>query len=176
LGELAAAEATAAVWDEAFWPLASGTWTRGDEDAWRLGSLTKLWACPGLRLGYVVAPDPAAAARIVARQPRWAVNGLALGVVEPLLEDADLPGWARGVRHLRAHLAAALGGLGFDVAPTAANWVLVHSPRPLRDELAVHGVVVRDCTSFGLPGTFRVALPRPDQLNAVITAFTALRA
>ena len=54
--------------------------------------------------------------------------------------------------------------------------MLVRSSRPLRDELAAHGVVVRDCTSFGLPGTFRVALPRPDQLNAVITAFTAIRA
>ena len=52
---------TPAVWDEAFWPLATGTWTRGDDAAWRLGSLTKLWACPGLRLGYVIAPDAAPA-------------------------------------------------------------------------------------------------------------------
>ena len=56
LGQLAAAADVAAVWDEAFWPLATGTWTRGDDTAWRLGSLTKLWACPGLRLGYVIAP------------------------------------------------------------------------------------------------------------------------
>src|SRR4051812_44139684 len=30
-GLLADPAATAAVWDEAFWPLATGTWTRGDE-------------------------------------------------------------------------------------------------------------------------------------------------
>ena len=35
--------------------------------AWRVGSLTKLWGCPGLRLGYVIAPDGDAAAR--ARRP-----------------------------------------------------------------------------------------------------------
>jgi threonine-phosphate decarboxylase len=175
-GELAAAADVAAVWDEAFWPLATGTWTRGDDDAWRLGSLTKLWACPGLRLGYAVAPDHDAAARVRARQPRWAVNGLAVAVLEALLDDCDLPGWARGVRHLREHLAAALGELGVDVAATEANWLLVRSGRPLRDELARHGVLVRDCASFGLPGTYRVALPRPEQLNAVLAAFTAVAA
>jgi histidinol-phosphate/aromatic aminotransferase/cobyric acid decarboxylase-like protein len=176
LGALAAEHERAMVWDEAFWPLATGTWTRGDDAAWRLGSLTKLWSCPGLRLGYVVAPDAAAAARVADRQPRWAVNGIALAVVEPLLADGDLPGWARGVRHLREHLATTLGGLGFDVAPTDANWVLVRSARPLRDELAGHGVVVRDCASFGLAGTFRVALPRPEHLNAVVRAFAAVAA
>ncbi len=173
-GELAAPDDVATVWDEAFWQLATGTWTRGDEAAWRLGSLTKLWACPGLRLGYAVAPDAEAAARVRARQPRWAVNGLALAVVEALLEEGDLPGWARGVRHLREHLVAALGELGMDVAVTQANWLLVRSGRPLRDELARHGVLVRDCASFGLPDTYRVALPRPEQLNAVLTAFTAV--
>lgn len=57
LGQLAADEETAAVWDEAFYSLATGTWTRGDDHAWRLGSLTKLWACAGLRIGYAIAPS-----------------------------------------------------------------------------------------------------------------------
>ena len=175
-GTLAADGDVAAVWDEAFWPLATGTWTRGDDTAWRLGSLTKLWACPGLRLGYVVAPDADAASRIARRQPQWAVNALALAVVEPLLEDTDLRGWSRGVRHLGEHVVQSLRPLGVDVTPTDANWVLVRSAAPLRDELAGHGVVVRDCASFGLPGTFRVALPRPDQLNDVLAAFAATAA
>jgi histidinol-phosphate/aromatic aminotransferase/cobyric acid decarboxylase-like protein len=175
-GSLAGADDVAMVWDEAFWPLAAGTWTRGDDAAWRLGSLTKLWSCPGLRLGFVIAPDAAAAARIALRQPPWAVNALALAVVEPLLEETDLTGWARGVRHMREHLASTMGGLGFEVTPTDANWVLVRTVRPLRDDLAAHGVVVRDCSSFGLAGTYRVALPAPEDLNAVIAAFAAVGA
>ena len=174
LGQLAAPGDVAAVWDEAFWPLATGTWTRGDDRAWRLGSLTKLWACPGLRLGYVIAPDADAAARIRARQPRWAVNALALAVVEPLLARTQLAGWAGGVADLRAELATSLRELGYDATATEANWVLVRSARPLRDELARHGVLVRDCASFGLPGTYRVALPRPAQLDAVLAAFVAV--
>ena len=54
-GLLAAPNEKADVWDEAFFPLATGCWTRGEGVV--VGSLTKLLACPGLRLGYVLA-DP----------------------------------------------------------------------------------------------------------------------
>ena len=83
LGELAHPDARAGVWDEAFWPLATGTWTRGDQSGYRVGSLTKLWSCPGLRLGYVIAPGPEEREALARRQPRWAVNGPALAAVPP---------------------------------------------------------------------------------------------
>ena len=175
LGVLAGPAAVAAVWDEAFWPLATGTWTCGDDDAWRLGSLTKLWACPGLRLGYVSHRRPTAAGRIAARQPRWAVNGLAAAVVEPLLALTDLAGVvARRSPSCGPRWRRPWTGSAGPSRRTAANWVLVHTDRPLRDEAARAGVIVRDLTSFGVPGTFRVALPRPDQLAAVVDVFAAL--
>ena len=157
LGTLAGDDERAAVWDESFWPLATGTWTRGDDDAYRLGSLTKLWHCPGLRLGYVVAPDGDEAGRLAARQPAWSVSGLALALVEPLLVRTDLAGWAAGIAVLRAELAALFAG--YDVVESAANWILVHGAGGLRLPLARQGVLVRDCASFGLPGTIRVAVP-----------------
>lgn len=159
LGTLAPPDAKAFVWDEAFWPLASGTWTRGDGDAWRIGSLTKLWACPGLRLGYVIAPSASDAARLAARQPAWAVNGLALALVESLLARTDLPAWAAAVAELRRELADALERFGFSPEPSAANWVLVPGLAARRPSLARHGVLVRDCASFGRPGVARIAVP-----------------
>ena len=75
---------------------------------------------------------------------------------------------------IRTDLADALAAQGHDVVATAANWVLVHSRSPLRDQLAARRVVVRDCTSFGLAGTFRVAVPQPDQLARVVAAFAAV--
>ena len=54
-GLLAPDDANAGVWDEAFYPLATGKWTRGDAErpsrSIVVGSLTKLLSCPGLRSG-----------------------------------------------------------------------------------------------------------------------------
>ena len=71
-GLLARPDETADVWDEAFYPLVTGRWTRGGGTA-VVGSLTKLFACPGLRLGYVLA-DPDLVARS-SRPPAGLVGG-----------------------------------------------------------------------------------------------------
>jgi histidinol-phosphate/aromatic aminotransferase/cobyric acid decarboxylase-like protein len=159
-GRLANRQETAAVWDEAFWPLATGTWTRGDagHGAVVLGSLTKLLACPGLRVGYIHAADEDLIDRLARRQPRWAVNGLACQALPDLLRAVDLPGWAGQTARLRHRLAALLTAAGFDPLPSDANWLLVHAPG-LRQRLAAQAVLIRDCASFGLPGTVRIAVP-----------------
>ena len=115
---------------------------------------------PGLRIGYAIAPDPDLAAESRC-QPRWSVNGLALAVVEALAAESDPPTWTATVATLRPRLVAALTGCGLDVVDTDSCWVLVHRPG-LRELLAPHGIVVRDCTSFGLCGVARVAVPDDD--------------
>jgi histidinol-phosphate/aromatic aminotransferase/cobyric acid decarboxylase-like protein len=172
LGMLADDTDAAHVWDEAFLPLATGRWTNG-RGAWRLGSLTKVWACPGLRLGYAIAPDADAAARIARRQPRWSVNGLALSIVEPMLAVTDLPGWASQIEALRAEFCGRLHDVGVAARPTAANWVLVEGvdAADLRRRLIDRRVLIRDCTSFGMADTCRVALPNPHDLDVVVDAF-----
>jgi threonine-phosphate decarboxylase len=154
-GELAAADETATVWDEAFYPLATGAWTRGDGIV--VGSLTKLFACPGLRVGYVLAPTPSLAAAVRRRQPAWSVGSLACAVVPELLAAADLARWSKEIAALRGELVEVLDGL--DVRAADAPWVLVRGAGDLRERLARRGVLVRDCSTFGLPGTVRIAVP-----------------
>jgi histidinol-phosphate/aromatic aminotransferase/cobyric acid decarboxylase-like protein len=172
-GKLAAPAETAAVWDEAFYPLAAGVWSRGDVAAGRadvvIGSLTKVYACPGLRVGYVHA-DPAVIARLAQRQPRWSLNGLAAALVPELLARADLPAWAAATARRRAALAATIPG----VEPSDANFALVRvedGAATARTRLAQQGVLVRDCTSFGLPGHVRVAVPDEAGLARLVTAW-----
>jgi histidinol-phosphate/aromatic aminotransferase/cobyric acid decarboxylase-like protein len=166
-GRLAATGEQAVVWDEAFYPLATGRWTAGR--ACVVGSLTKVFACPGLRLGYVCG-DADLIARLSSRQPRWAVNALACALLPDLLERADLRAWADATAQRRTALTAALPG----VLPSDANFALVETPggaAATRARLARRGVLVRDCTSFGLPGHVRVAVPDEDGLRRLVAAW-----
>ena len=173
-GLLASAGEEAAVWDEAFWPMATGQWTRGDtrRGAVVLGSLTKLLACPGLRIGYILCPDGHLAGRLRLRQPQWSLNGLAASALPDLLRPVDLPKWAAGVASRRDDLRRVLDRAGFQARPSDANWVLVDAAG-LRSHLARHAVLVRDCASFGLPGVVRIAVPDQaglDRLEAALWA------
>ncbi|MGH8982754.1 MAG: aminotransferase class I/II-fold pyridoxal phosphate-dependent enzyme [Acidimicrobiia bacterium] len=164
-GRLAPGEERAGVWDEAFYPLATGRWSRRDEDAVVVGSLTKVFACPGLRAGYVLAPTSDLADRVRARQPRWAVNALACTVLPELLAAVDLPRWAASVAQLRGALESVLRGHGLEPEPSDANFVLVRRGLGVRDHLAASGVLVRDTASFGIPDGVRIAVPGPDSLE-----------
>jgi histidinol-phosphate/aromatic aminotransferase/cobyric acid decarboxylase-like protein len=156
-GVLAAPSTRAAVWDEAFYPLATGQWTRGDADSVVVGSLTKVLACPGLRVGYVVA-SPSFVDTLRSDQPEWSLNGLAAEALPNLLAQLDLPGDAARIRALRANLEELLNHYNLKTHPSDANWVLVDAPG-LREALAPQGVIVRDCASFNLPGVARIAVP-----------------
>ena len=162
-GLLAPADDLAGVWDEAFWALATGTWTRGDASRGSIvvGSLTKLFACPGLRAGYVICPDDATAARLRSLRPEWSLNSLATAALPEMIGEADLPLWAKQTVELRGDLAEVLRQSGLDSRESDANWLLVDTPdvATLRRHLATHAILVRDCTTFGMPGTLRIAVP-----------------
>jgi histidinol-phosphate/aromatic aminotransferase/cobyric acid decarboxylase-like protein len=185
-GLLAADDESAAVWDEAFYALATGRWTRAPVDrpaardlpAVVIGSVTKVLGCPGLRIGYVLFPPdggeavgrPGLHARLAARQARWSVGTAALAALPALLAGADVAGWAGAIRMARAELCAELRRAGLRPLPSDANFVLVAGAAGLRHRLAPHGVVVRDCASFGLPDHARVAVPDGDGLARLVDA------
>ncbi|MGH3850154.1 MAG: aminotransferase class I/II-fold pyridoxal phosphate-dependent enzyme [Pseudonocardiaceae bacterium] len=168
-GQLAAVDQRAGVWDEAFYPLAVGRWSAGRSGSVVVGSLTKVFACPGLRVGYVLGPTDGSevGCELVERlrriQPQWSLSGLAAESVPSLLEGADLKGWAGSIAEMRRLLVGMLRGGELTPEPSDANWVLVRAPG-LRTALSRFGILVRDCQSFGLPGYVRIAVPGPDGL------------
>jgi threonine-phosphate decarboxylase len=117
-------------------------------------SLTKFFGCPGLRVGYAVA-SPETARRVIAQLPPWPVTTLALNALAEALRDLD---YARETiernQRARAQLSTGLAGLGIDVHPSAANFLLVRLPErfpalPVRDQLIrEHTILVRECDSF----------------------------
>jgi histidinol-phosphate/aromatic aminotransferase/cobyric acid decarboxylase-like protein len=171
-GLLAHPEEKAVVWDEAFYALATGEWTRGD-DGIVVGSLTKVLACPGLRVGYVLA-EPSFIERCRSLQPEWSLNGLAAAALPDLLAGLDLADSVRHIRVLREQLRAILEAHGIAARPSDANWLLVDYPG-LRELLAPSGVVVRDCASFGLEGVARIAVPNESGLERLANALSTLK-
>jgi histidinol-phosphate/aromatic aminotransferase/cobyric acid decarboxylase-like protein len=169
-GCLADDDDVADVRDEAFYLLATGRWTRGDAGATVLGSLTKAWAIPGVRIGYVLAVDDEEADRIRALRPRWAVNAIACAALPELLALADPVRWQVGIAGLRAELEWLLSKHDLQAEPSDACYVWVPRARGLRDALLAHGVVVRSGASFGHPEAVRIAVPGPGGLDRLATA------
>ena len=169
-GRLAGPDERSAVRDEAFYPLATGTWTRRDPDTIVVGSLTKVFACPGVRIGYIIAPDDKFKAQVEASQPRWALSGLACAAIPDLLATADLPAWQTQIAELRAVLATALNDRGWSPIPGAANYLWLPDAPGLRNAMASKGILIRSGASFGFADAVRIAVPSEQLMTQVIAA------
>ena len=97
------------------------------------------------------------------------MGAVAAAALPDLLGAVDLTAWCARVAELRAELAALLTSYGLGVRRSDANWVLVERGG-LREALAPHGVIVRDCASFGLTDVTRIAVPSPPGLELLAGA------
>jgi threonine-phosphate decarboxylase len=140
-----------------------------------LRSLTKEFALAGLRLGYgVAAPEIVELLRVV--QPPWSVNSLAQMAGVAALQPKVIAWRAETLTCLHRHAAelwAGLAGLGYTVLPTATPFALVEvgdAPAFRRRLLTQHGLLVRDCASFGLPHYVRIAARLPEENEKLLHA------
>ena len=156
------------------------------QDAVRMGnvlqlhSMTKQYAIPGLRVGYVVASSKLIAALRNHYRP-WAVNALAVEAGKWLLTHPipllpDLAAYLKETERLRMRLHALDGITTFD---TATNFFLctIHpeSAAALKAYLVRHhGILIRDASNFqGLtPHHFRIATQSPTENDALVDAVT----
>ncbi len=123
-------------------------------------SMTKDYALTGLRLGYALAGQDVVAT-LRAFQPDWSVNSLAQCAGVTALADAGyLPRAREAVFQSKRYLTQRLGSLGLKVTSSEANFLLVDvgDAAACRSQLLAKGIVVRDCTSFGLPEHIRIGI------------------
>ncbi len=145
------------VWDESYMPFAERSRLGVSERVIRVGSLTKLFAIPGLRLGYVVAAA-ATIARLRDFLPPWPAATPALHLLPELLLEAVARD--RAVTVARSRLVALLKEAGWRVRPSAASFVLAHPEDGVAPEFARHRILVRDFPEWPqLRGWFRFGLP-----------------
>ncbi|MDD2309320.1 MAG: cobyric acid synthase [Desulfuromonadaceae bacterium] len=150
-----------------------------------LTSMTKLYAIPGLRLGYLTGSADQIR-KVRAYLPHWSVNSIAQAVGVRAVQDADYLLRTRVfVDQQRESLAAALSGLpDLTVYPGEANFLLLRLDRPglaarrLADQALQQGIALRVCDNFPALDKryFRVAVrtgPEQQRLCRVLGSILA---
>ncbi|MDP6540842.1 MAG: aminotransferase class I/II-fold pyridoxal phosphate-dependent enzyme [Planctomycetota bacterium] len=122
----------------------------------RVGSLTKCFSIPGLRLGYAIAPV-ADIERIRRWLPPWPTSALALHLLPRLL-----PEWSQRDARMaaqRSRLRELLHSHGWETRPGEASFVLARPTRGLPD-FAAHRILVRSFEEWPELGDWvRIGIP-----------------
>ena len=137
------------------------------------GSLSKILGVPGIRIGYLCAV-PETVQRLQLRMLPWSVDALATEIAvhlpdhkDEIIRDAE----RNAVR--RERFSSQLRQLGAEVYPSRGNFLLADFCRDMSSaavRLRSRGILVRTCSSFGLPGSFwRLAVRTEDENTRLIT-------
>ena len=142
-----------------------------------LRSMTKDYGLAGLRLGYAVASQ-----EIIKNLrrvcPPWNVNIIAQKMGIAVLDNDDyLERSKTKIREAKGFLTNELSGLGLPPLPSDAHFFLVRvgDAPAFRTALFKRGILVRDCTSFGLPEYIRIAprtIPECRKLISIISSIS----
>ena len=150
----------------------------GRDDIILLHSMTKRYAVPGLRLGYVTASS-SIINRLREQYRPWAINALSLEAGKWLVQRGetaipDLTSYLAETQRLRTMLNEIDG---IEAQPTQTNFFLCTIQQATAAELKEylareHGILIRDASNFtGLtPHHFRIATQSPAENDALVTA------
>ena len=140
-------------------------------------TFSKLHGLAALRVGWAYAPAEIAAAVDRIRLPFNTNIPAQLAATAALSDDAFQQESVAFVERWRAWLTQQIGGLGLEVVPSQANFVLVGFPQtPGRTAaeaesfLAAHGLIVRGVAGYGLPDHLRITIGLEAHNRALIDA------
>lgn len=145
-------------------------------------TFSKIHGLGGLRIGFGYAPLKVAEAVDRIRLPfNVSVPGLEAAVAA-LGDEAHQQASRDLVETWRPRLTQAIKGFGFDVFPSAGNFVLVRFPDETRNAAAANeylhtkGIIVRPVGGYGLHDCLRITVGTEDQNRAVLDALSEFAA
>ena len=144
-------------------------------------TFSKIHGLGGLRIGFGYAPLKVAEAVDRIRLPfNVSVPGIEAAVAA--LGDEAHQQASRDLIHTwRPRMTQAIRGFGFEVLPSAGNFVLVRfkdaeQAQRANDYLNTKGVIVRPVGGYGLPEALRITIGTEDQNRAVLDALSEFAA
>lgn len=141
-----------------------------------LRAFTKIFAIPGLRLGYLLCSDAGLLARIDSAGPTWAVSVPAQRCgVAAIGETAYLNELRRNLTIWREELTQGLQELGCMTYPSFTNYIFFRAQVGLAVDVRPHGVMLRDCSNYiGLcDGFYRTAVRTREENQVLLGAVAA---
>lgn len=165
--------------DECFVPLCTRAESlySGQRHVILLGSFTKSFAMPEIRLGFCRSENRALIARLYACGQPWAVTGTAQAAgLAALREDAFLETSRRYLTQQRTELMKHLRMLGYHVVAGEANFLLCQARQNICEAMEQRGILLRSCQNFhGLDDTwFRTAVRTAEENQILISSLEGL--
>lgn len=141
-------------------------------------AFTKLYAMPGLRLGYAVAGSQIMAEKIRRHLPPWNVSLPAQMAGIAALEEQEFAG--RTVEYLlkeKDRMARELEKAGFRVWHSDTVFLLFEGPLDLQERCLEKKIYIRDAASFrGISrGTYRIGMKKQEDNNRLLTVLRQIR-
>lgn len=140
-------------------------------------TFSKIHGLASLRVGWAYAPAQVADAVDRIRLPFNTSIAGQLAAVAALKDEAFQARSLAHVERWRPWLTQQLGGLGLDVTPSAANFVLIGFPKAVgktaaeaEEFLARRGWILRGVGNYGLPDHLRLTVGLEEHNRAVVAA------
>lgn len=137
-------------------------------------SVTKFFAVPGLRMGYLLTWKQSIRDAIENNRITWPINQLAARYTEFALQDTDyIKESITYVEKERLFMYTALEALGLKVYKSGGNYLFFYTDcHNLNEGLMNYGILIRDCSNYRNleKGYFRVAIKTHDENIKLIEA------
>ena len=136
-----------------------------------LRAFTKMYAMPGLRLGYGICSDAGLIRKMEGMRQPWSVSVVAQEAGAAAVGDVLHPVRTREyIRRERNWLVGQLDEIGVRDFTPAANYIFVRSEFDLCEELKKCGILIRDCSNYeGLgKGYYRFAVKKRQENQRLV--------
>ncbi len=145
---------------------------------WQLYSPNKALGLTGVRAAYAIA-SPDCDADVMAMEqlcPSWPIGAHGVAMLQAWTQP-DVQAWLaaslNSLRDWKAQQLALYESLGWTALPSHANFFVCRWQQGVEalTRLRAHGIKLRDCTSFGLPGHVRLSVQPPAAQTALKAAW-----
>jgi histidinol-phosphate aminotransferase len=152
------------------------------QQVWQLWTPNKALGLTGVRAAYAIAPQGAEADIDTLNQlcPSWPIGAHGVAMLQAWTQP-DVQVWLASsldtLRGWKAQQVALCTSLGWTVLPSDANFFVCrwdHGSSALT-HLRSHGIKLRDCASFGLPGHVRLSVQAGHVQDALYAAWQQFR-